>query len=389
MRIETKCYLLICILFAIIQADWVKVATVPINGDQKINALSIGFDSTGLKKAIFVGLDSGVFYSTDTGYTWVSVPGSPKNIRSLADNVAAGTLDSGFYDWWGRVWRSDGLAGLGSINAISLPGNLFLLGTNTGVYCNVLNTKNPSLIGLSNYKINAIATTLYNWNLALNTGYGYIYAGTDSGVYLSNYFMQSNPTPPFVNAVWIQKNNGLPSKNISCLISALHPSSVSQDTNYVLAGTSLGVYLSRDKAENWISFNEGLTDKNVTALTYKDGVLSYNFVATFSNNKAVLWKRPLSEIASVSSSRFAKTTLRTEMSIFSNSILRYTIVTAGPISIRVFDVQGGIVLSEKLQEQGIGEHTYSLAKLKMLTGNYVLEFSAGQNVIRKAFVIVR
>lgn len=185
----------------------------------------------------------------------------------------------------------------------------------------------------------------------------------------------------------MDKKNTLQAANkLTCLISPIIPNSIS--TNFVLAGTSSGIFISKDKADSWATYNEGLTDFEASAIAYGDVLLSYNIIATYSNNVTVLWKRPLSELTQVSSLQYSHEFSKQEL-LINNSILQYTITQSTSVSIRVFDMRGRLILSDKLSPQGIGEHSYSLAKLKALTGNYILEFTAGQNVTRKAFAMVR
>ncbi len=188
-----------------ILGNWTKLLGVPIDGTHKITSLTIGTDSSGLKKAIFAGLDSGIFYSVDTGKSWKLYNNSPKKVLSLTDNAYAGTSDSGIYTKWPDSWRFLGFDQLNPINSLSVPGNLILMGTNNGIYCSSLNSRNPSNIGLLNSKINSLSVTLYNWNSQLMAGNGYIYASSDSGVFFSDYYFQNSSPSSFPIGIWTKK----------------------------------------------------------------------------------------------------------------------------------------------------------------------------------------
>ncbi len=378
-------------LTGLCQADWTKINGIPWDGLHRINCICSGTDTTGMKRTLFTGLDTGVYMSLDTGKTWDLQVKSPKHVLSMYGNSLVGTQDSGLFNFWPGNWMNFHLSQLHfqmyPINAVFLINYCYLLGTNSGIYYNIMNTNVPDQYGLANRKINAIAATPFLHQVQFIWEAYYIYASTDTGIYFAvDTFDQRSLG--YAQPKWEFKNNiGLPLKSIHSLFASDYPNIYIRDTSIVLAGTSNGIFVSKDRANTWRSFNEGLKDLEVSSIIYDYGTLSV-WAATFTNNIAELWKRPLSELSPPLSSQYSRQLSKSAISI-NNCIFRYSLAQNVQVSVKVFEMRGRIVLSTKLGLQGIGEHTYSLAKLKTLTGNYVLEFTAGQNVTRKAFAIVR
>jgi Secretion system C-terminal sorting domain len=104
-----------------------------------------------------------------------------------------------------------------------------------------------------------------------------IFAGTsDYGVYLST----NNGTN------WTQVNNGLTNTTILAL--------TVNGTN-IIAGTNVGgVYISTNNGTKWTQANNGLTNFNVRSFTFSGNNI---FAGTFGSG---VWRRPLSELVSVS-----------------------------------------------------------------------------------------
>ena len=362
---------------------WVKIGTGPQNGQSRINALSYGTDGTGLKRVVYAGTNGGVYYSLDTGITWLFSAGSPKNILSLCDNIKAGTNDSGAYNLFLGNWLSSGFGQNGPINGLAMPDGSFLLGTNNGVFCGDVNAGHGYSIGLSNRKINSISAVLYYLNQNNNSSSYFLFAGSDTGMFFASYGFTSPPASIPPQATWTSRNNGLTSLHITAITTGY-------SANNVLTGTlDNGVFISRDTGESWISFSEGLTDKNVSALTYGDVFIPFVFGATFANNVAAIWRRPLSDMTSTlteKGNRFANTNFDI---MINKRLLKYVVPNVSDVKIRIFNLNGKLMYSAQIRGQIPGSHSMPLASDRVSSGNYILDFRAGPYMVRKAIAVMR
>ena len=187
--------------------------------------------------------------TTDEGLSWNKI----KNFNSVSDfiirgnNIYVAAGDSGLYysnnngiDW---ISLTDSL----TANSVTLnsDSHIFLSTNDKGIY----ESKDSGKIW---NQINDIPTTLYFKLYKLNSSNN-ILAGDATG----NIYLYDND-----NFKW---------KNVLKDDSTSHPilDFIQTDNNYVFAASlGNGVYSSKDSGLTWTRLNNGLTDSNVTSLTF-------------------------------------------------------------------------------------------------------------------------
>jgi photosystem II stability/assembly factor-like uncharacterized protein len=205
---------------------------------------------------IFAGTCGGVFRSTDSGSNWVEVDNGFKSaeIRGLAVN-AISHIFAGIRG--GGVLRStdNGISWLRVSNGVNpfvhtlamTPSGYVYAGTDSGVYVSSNNGNNWSPVdnGLTNLEV---------YSLAYNSS-GDMFAGTfGDGVF--RYTAGGG--------YWTQINSGLTNLNISAL-------AINMTTNHIFAGTSGGIFRSTDNGNSWTPMNSGLTNLYVACLAINSG----------------------------------------------------------------------------------------------------------------------
>ena len=364
-------------------AEWKKIQG-PLNGMIKINGV-VGF---------YAGTDSGVYSFNDTENTWILLQGSPKNITSLFNNMTAGTRDSGIYENIPKVgWLKWCCVSLSTINDVLYLMNNYLIATNNGLYIADLQKQNSNayLINSSIGKVNAIAATPYDYRLSNPIGiystYYYIYAGTDSGIFFNRNMTDINGSNTFLQQ-WERINNGLKSLKITALTS---PTGVYfQDTNFIFAGTEVGIYYSLNRGQNWYQYTDGKVffDSYVTAIHYS---YPYLYAATYNNGIAYIWRLPISDILPTNINKFNKFLFNKQSIEFnvSNNILKYKLSKTSDVEIRIYDLKGKVVYNTRFYNQMQGEYLFSLMQRGINAGVYILELKAVGNKIQKPINIIR
>jgi photosystem II stability/assembly factor-like uncharacterized protein len=198
--------------------------------------------SFGKDNSILAANNSGLFRSTDVGFSWTQFGIPATSVNALAADSAGRVIAGG--DWgisissnngdsWTNTIPTPGLSffslGIGANNKIFAGG-----GSYGGLYCSTNNGNSWDFLGFS-------GTTI--WSLDSDEG-GTILAGTDQGAFLSN----NNGTS------WISINNGLPTYH---LIYEIKKKSVS--AFFARAGFGSPIYRTTDGGLSWISI--GLNDK--------------------------------------------------------------------------------------------------------------------------------
>lgn len=217
---------------------------------------------------MFGGSSTKIYRSTNSGVNWSQVH-TAGNVRALlisGTNIIAGVTSGILVSTNnGTNWMQTNL--MFDVMAMTLSGTDIYAGTySQGVYKSTNNGLNWTQTSLT-----------FRYMLSMSSSGSYIYAGTQvSGVYTSTNG----------GANWTQSLNG---KNIFALTST---------GNSVYAGCDSGVFVSNNNAADWEKRNEGLGSYlRMGSLC----VLNQNlFTGKESNSGIGIFKRPLSEISAVS-----------------------------------------------------------------------------------------
>jgi ligand-binding sensor domain-containing protein len=378
-------FLLISIGF--IYGDWERI------NDSFFKNIGIIHDFSKAGCAIQAATDSGVFWSGDSGKTWKMMANSPKNVLSLDDNTIAGTRDSGIYDRMGDQWSKKGSIEISPINAIiDIWGN-YIIGTNSGLYHRYYNKDSKNKFGLDYYKINSLSSKIIKY---LTVGIhpieeigsiNNVYVGSDSGFFMAQIYVYYD-SPLAGSANWQSRNNGLTNLKIRAV--AAPEFEYVLLAGIILIGTEDGVFISVDTGLTWKAFNEGLGDerKNITALEYTD--CSFLYAATYSNGQTTIWRRPLTDITSVTTipKNIHSQVSNLEFNV-SNNILKYKLSKTSDVEIRIYDLKGKVVYNTRFYNQMQGEYLFSLMQRGINAGVYILELKAVGNKIQKPINIIR
>ena len=199
---------------------------------------------------VYIGTNSGVFVSTDTGATWTL--GIFESVYSLAtnDSVIIATAGMSIYKSTnnGYSWmRNNSMVFGGGCSALS-SGSSFFIGTVNSIFRSDDNGENWTLAntGLCAMKITCVATS--NGKLFAGGWGGGIYTSSDNG---------ESWTHDYLSLEWAAN------------ISTLAASPTIAGTNYpnIYAGSlGYGVFMSSDNGQNWSEMDNGL-NKYVYALS--------------------------------------------------------------------------------------------------------------------------
>ena len=221
------------------------------------------------------------------------------------------------------------------------------------------------LIGLSSL-VNAQWTQTngpYGGSIACVTSDGTnIFAGTREGVFLSINNGSS----------WTAVNNGLTNPNVSSLAIS--------GTN-IFAGTyqGSGVFLSTNNGSSWTAVNNGLTSTSVYSL-----VISGTNIYAGTGGGGV-WKRPLSEMLSISETNIALL----DFSIYPNPAsemftLNMNISNNADLTLNIYNVMGALIKSETLKQNQQQINTKDLSN-----GIYLVEIKSKEWSGKQKLIIQR
>jgi hypothetical protein len=156
----------------------------------------------------------------------------------------------------------------------------------------------------------------------------------------------------------------------------------------VFAGTyTHGVFASSDDGASWRSISDGLTDMSVGSLVIKSPNL---FAATSSG----VWKRPLSEIMSVSPDRGILPERYILEQNFPNpfnpsTTIHYGLPNKSHVTLRVFNVLGQLVTTLVNGEQSAGYHEAQFDGSRLASGVYFYRLQAGAYEATKKLLLLR
>ncbi|MHB1686120.1 MAG: hypothetical protein ACYCVH_01910 [Ignavibacteriaceae bacterium] len=201
MNYLSKIVMLIFIISFTLHAQQSFWNLLNINAGEYIYAITIT-----LQGKIFVGTRNGVYFSADSGKTWVTrksgLPAHP-SVSALAS------------DKEGNIYAAVWIVG----NSSSDGAGVFKLNSNDTVWVE----KNS---GLSKKNVTAIA---------INSVDNIIYLGTYNG---GSFYLQGNDTS------WVPMDTSLSDPHIGCFL-------IDTVNNYVFAGTWSGVFRSTNAGKTW------------------------------------------------------------------------------------------------------------------------------------------
>ncbi len=340
-------------LYGHAQAQWIHTAGPD---SSHVTALAISGSN------IYAGTEGGgVYRSTNEGVTWDTARTGITNdsvlcLAAHGSNVYAGTMDGAFWSPNnGATWTQmmEFTIGLGTVDAMTMSDTtlfLYALGyvAHTSDHGGVWSMSNAGLPNQGSV-----------FFLGFNGG-GYLYAGTNDGVYRSDNFGGSFASRGLSgrevhsmaffgfdvfagttayglyysmsdNGTWTADTQ-IASRNIQALAMS--------DLN-ILAGTPAGVFLSTDYGSTWNSFSTGLVQTDVRAIAIGD---SNVFIATWGGG---VWRRPLTELLTAVHDLPAPGLPRTS-GLDQNypnpfnpaTTIRYRLATSGQVSLKIYDLLG-------------------------------------------------
>ncbi len=374
--------------------NWVETNEGLLSGD--VISL-VSYDSK-----LYAGTNGfGVFQSTDNGATWSKFSNGLSNvfINGLGiykDYLLAGTNGGTFRtsilsNSWTKVSPVTGSRSFVSIN------NEIIAGSDYGVLCskdagqtwkiidstsyqiwNVLAFDSIIIAGCNNRGIRISTNNGLNWNFskglqatvnALTFAGNNILAGTSGvGVFLSS---DSGKTwsPTKLDSMQIQTFKVF--------------------DKFVFAGTFNGIYRSSDDGITWDKVNGGLEGYFVNDLT-----IAGDYIYAGVNDGAV-WKRPLSEITSVSENN--KSNLPDDFALFQNfpnpfnpsTKITYSLPKNAHVILKIYDVLGKEVTTLVNEEKSAGYYSMRFDGSKLSSGIYFYRIQAGNFVSTKKFVLMK
>ncbi len=154
--------------------------------------------------------------------------------------------------------------------------------------------------------------------------------------------------------------------------------------DYVYVGNDFGVYYSPDGGNSWNTFNDGLTD---ATLVMHMSISHANRKLRIATHGKGIWERPLIDPTITSTQTTALATGYLHLSpnpVVSQLSLRYRAAATGPVTLRVMDMSGKLVMESK--ETGvIGVSKEILLNTSSLRAGtyYVVMQSEDSQLVRK------
>ncbi len=155
-----------------------------------------------------------------------------------------------------------------------------------------------------------------------------------------------------------------------------------------ILGNSGGVFLSTNNGINWTAVNTGLPNTGVLALA----VSGTNLFAGTSGSG--VWRRPLSEITSVS---FSSTRLPQEFTLEQNypnpfnpsTRISWQLPISSHVSLKVFDVLGNEIAKLVNEEKPAGSNEIEFDAGGLPSGIYFYRLQAGKYIETKKLVLLK
>lgn len=242
--------------------------------------------------SLFAATDGGgVYFSINNGMSWMPVNNGLTSLRVQAlsvygTNLFAGTFGGLFVSRDnGNTWThiSGGISNGKVINCFAVGGNSIYAGTEEGrVFVSPddgATWKAYNNTGLIKEVQGRIVSTVGDVN-AIAVANGFIYVGTDSGVYRS-------------------VDDGVTYKSISSNVKMQNAYSLNIINNYLYAGTQTGLYTSYNDGKNWTPVDNNFSNGKITAFAIKGA----NVYAGFNGNVITMVEKGIEW----NSSKFSRT----------------------------------------------------------------------------------
>ena len=289
---------------------------------------------------------SNLYKSIDNGINWTSIS------SNLSKNVYTGTQKYGT---------------ITTIDVSPLNSNLIYIGTDDG---NVWKTIDGGLtydllsFSLPNKWVTKIKASPNNVNDVYVTYSGYRYNLNDSNIYVSN-------------------NQGANWQDLSATLPNVPISDIEINQNNVLyIATDIGVFGSFNLGANW-----GLLGANMPSVVVTDLVLhantNYLYAATFGRG---VYKIDLATLGTLSTTK-SDLVVVSEIKVYPNPATDYLFIDMNfaqntDFSAQIFDTNGKLMKSFRLENQEIGKQTLKLNTDDLSTGIYVLKIEKSNRSIK-------
>ena len=375
-----KHYFYLLITFAVFfemsansSAQW-----IPTNGANHKQILSLAANGTN----IFVGVDGGIFRSTDEGLTWMNADsGLTGNtlVSALALNgvnlFAASYYNGGVFISTdsGTNWRviNTGLTNLRA-HALAISETTLFVGTEGGVFGSTDNGTIWSAMnnGLTNAAfVRAIVAEDTNVfvgvdsNVFRSTNNGVSWTQVDSGLKVSLVnTLLLNGTTLFAGTdkgvfrstdngnTWIQAGKGF----LDSIVFTLAMNGIN-----LFAGTNLGVFRSIDGGQSWAQINDGLSGTDIVVLTTN----AENLYA--GNDYHGVWEFPLNKLTVISNPvRSLSHIILSPNPSNGEGVISYHLDERSNVRIKVYNRLGEVIeiLVDAVEQSGNQSNPFDLSK---------------------------
>jgi len=340
------------------------------------NGLAYGINALSIRDSVlFAGTSNGIFWSGDTGKTWIaSIRGlTCSDVRALVirdTDIFAGSMDDSHRDGGvfrssdnGASWTPTGLINT-QVSTLAWSGNFLFAGTWWGAGIFRSGDQGTTWVpsGLAGKDISVFTSVA-----------GFLFAGT----YNNGVFCTSD------NGVnWTATNNGLTNQIISAFAVS--------GTN-LFAATYGGVFISRDKGAHWTAVNDGLTNLQIRSLAVSRENL---FAGTWGDG---VWLRPLPEIITAVADNGESNAFPTNYYLGQNypnpfnpvTTIEFALPQSVFVTLKVYNLLGEEVATRVKEQQAAGHYNVVWDAAGFSAGLYFCRMDAGDYVKLIKLVLVQ
>lgn len=352
----------------------------PPQGVQGLSAYVSKIAASGNR--LFAATFGGLFASSDGGATWAAANGTGTgalkdfalSVYDIALNPATNKLTAATGDGVfvssddGATWvrRANGLDDSVAVHLLAFKGSTMLGGTfESGIY---RSTDGGETWREASKGLSIAALTVYD---ILVSGTN-VFAATEDGIYQSSDDGRT----------WTRSSTGLDANNHAMYRLAL------QGTTLVATGAA-GVYRSTNSGAAWQAVSQGLTNTSHHAIAADN---TNFYLADYAVGTGV-WKRPLSQITSVSSQN-EQVAASINMRLAPNPanaefVVHFVMPQTVRAVITVSDVLGRTLRREEITALQAGAHMVRLGADDINVGTYIVQISIGGTSVSRLLHIIR